>query len=54
MRTVSVLLYNCGTLALDQSDADKKDTFQQKRLRQKVDYKWYDKVTNEDKFLTRR
>ena len=44
----SVLLYNCGTWALDQSDADKIDAFQRKLLRQIVGYKWYDRVTNED------
>ena len=46
----SVLLYNCGTWALDQchqSDADKIDAFQRKQLRQLLGYKWYDKVTNE-------
>ena len=44
----SVLLYNCGTWALDQSDADKIDAFQRKLLRQLLGYKWYDKITNED------
>ena len=50
----SVLLYNCGTWALDQSDADKIDTFQRKLLRQIVGYKWYDKVTNEDLYALGR
>ena len=44
----SVLLYNCGTWALDQSDADKIDTFQRRLLRQLLGYRWYDKVKNED------
>ena len=43
-----MLLYNCGTWALDQSDADKIDAFQRKLLRQLLGYKWYDKITNED------
>ena len=48
------MLYNCGTWALTEAQAEKLDAFQRKLLRRILGIKWFDKETNARAYMYER
>ena len=45
---IYIYIYNCSTWALSEGEANKLDVFQRKLIRQVLEYKWSDKISNND------